>query len=60
VLVDLRRVLGTVSQNFMPDVVARFHLARMAPAAIADHMAAEPQAGALRAFLAECVARIAA
>ena len=57
-LAQLRLVLGTVSQNFWPDIHARFHLISMPPEAIAAHLCAPEQRAELRAFLDGFTARI--
>jgi chromate reductase, NAD(P)H dehydrogenase (quinone) len=57
-LAQLRLVLGTVSQNFWPDIHARFHLISMTPEAIAAHLGQPEQRAELRAFLGAFTTRI--
>ncbi len=52
VLADLRRVLATVSDRFVPDIFARFPLGKLTPPEVAAHMAQPANRAALQAFLA--------
>jgi chromate reductase, NAD(P)H dehydrogenase (quinone) len=58
VLADLRRVLGTVSDRFAPDVFAAFQLRKMTADEIAIHLAGPEQAARLRGFLAAFLAHV--
>ncbi len=53
VLADLRRVLGTVSDRFAPDIFARFVLNKQSPDEVAATMKKPAQRAALDGFLAE-------
>jgi chromate reductase, NAD(P)H dehydrogenase (quinone) len=59
VLADLRRVLGTVSDRFAPDIFAQFNLRSLSPEAIAQAMAEPDQAATLSRFLQDFAAFIA-
>jgi NAD(P)H-dependent FMN reductase len=58
-LTALRRVLGTVSENFHEDIFARFDLRRLSPAAVAAHLDAPAQAARLNDFIDRFLAAIA-
>ncbi|MFC2969842.1 NADPH-dependent FMN reductase [Acidimangrovimonas pyrenivorans] len=51
VLADLRRVLGTVSAGFAPDIFDRFELMKLTPDEIAERLAAPEATARLRGFL---------
>lgn len=53
VLADLRRVLGTVSSRFAPDIFAQFNLTSLSPQAVAEVFAAPDHAATLMAFFSE-------
>lgn len=60
VLGDLRRVLGTVSQRFAPEIFARFPLSRLSPDAVAKVMSQPANRAKLLGFLSDFVAHISA
>jgi len=60
VLADLRRVLGTVSDRFAPDIFARFPLTKKTPAEVAEALQAPDAQANLRRYLVEFAAFIAA
>lgn len=58
VLADLRRVLATVSERFLPEVFERFALVKMTPEEIAAALATPEETTRLRAYLAALCAAI--
>ncbi len=58
VLAQLRLVLGTVSENFWPDIHARFSLISMTRDEVAAHLASPDNTRVMQAFLAEFLGRI--
>lgn len=57
-LAILRRVLGTVSENFRAEIFERFDLRRLDPGAAAAHLAEPAQTARLDAFLGRFLAAI--
>lgn len=59
-LASLRRVLSTVSENFLPELFERFELRNLPPEAVAEALAAPAEAARLAGFLTRFAAAIAA